>query len=48
MKDWKAAVRSWYVKNKDTAPKKDSYGGFVIAPAEDPFEVAVREGKYKW
>ena len=46
MKDWKAAVRSWYAKNKETAPKEDSYGGFVLAPAEDPFEVAVREGRY--
>lgn len=44
MQDWKAAVRFWNRKEQEKAAS--TRGGFVLAPAEDPFEVAVREGRY--
>ena len=40
MKDWKAAVRSWYAKNKDSIPdSKKPNCGYVLAPLEDPWDV---------
>ena len=44
MRDWRAAARNWNRKAQDMA--EDTQDGFVLAPAEDPFEVAVREGRY--
>ena len=44
MRDWRAAARNWNRKAQDMA--EDAQDGFVLAPAEDPFEVAVREGRY--
>lgn len=43
MKDWQAAVRSWYAKNKARSENADNT--WVLAPQEDPFEVAIREGR---
>lgn len=45
MKDWKAAVRTWASKEKPTAaPATPGNCGYTLAPPEDPFEVAMREG----
>lgn len=44
MRDWKAAARNWQRKSQDMVA--DTQSGFVLAPLEDPFEVAIREGKY--
>lgn len=44
MQDWRAAVRFWNRKEQEKAAS--TRGGFVLAPLEDPFEVAIREGKY--
>ena len=41
MKDWRAAVRTWVKKDTPT-PERDK-SGYVLAPAEDPFEVAMRK-----
>ena len=43
MKDWQAAVRSWYAKSKARSENADNT--WVLAPQEDPFEVAIREGR---
>lgn len=44
MKDWKAALRNWAQKEvPQTAPPEDGHCGYVLAPAEDPWEVAMRE-----
>ena len=41
MKDWRAAVRTWAKKN---APRQEPENcGYVLAPLEDPWEVAMRE-----
>ena len=41
MKDWRAAVRTW-VKKDSPKPEPENCG-YVLAPAEDPFEVAMRK-----
>ena len=41
MKDWRAAVRTWV--KKDTPKPEPENCGYVLAPAEDPFEVAMRK-----
>ena len=41
MKDWRAAVRTWV--KKDTPKPEPENCGSVLAPAEDPFEVAMRK-----
>ena len=41
MKDWRAAVRAWV--KKDTPKPEPETCGYVLAPAEDPFEVAMRK-----
>ena len=41
MKDWRAAVRTWV--KKDTPKPEPKNCGYVLAPAEDPFEVAMRK-----
>ena len=41
MKDWRAAVRTWV--KKDTPKPEPENCGHVLAPAEDPFEVAMRK-----
>ena len=44
MKDWKAAVRAW--SRRDT-PKPATPGpkncGYTLAPAEDPWETAMKQ-----
>ena len=43
MKDWKAAVRTWSRKdNPSPATPKPENCGYIIAPTEDPYELAVR------
>jgi len=46
MKDWRAAVRTWAAKEKLTVapPATQEHCGYTLAPLEDPFEVAMREG----
>ena len=40
MRDWKAAVRSWYAKNKESIPdSKKPNCGYTLAPLEDPWDV---------
>ena len=41
MKDWRAAVRTWV--KKDTPKPEPENCGYVLAPAEDPFEAAMRK-----
>ena len=44
MKDWKAALRNWAKKEApQPAPPEDDHCGYVLAPLEDPWEVAMRE-----
>lgn len=51
MKDWKAALRTWERRNRETQPEaqlpcdENNYG-YVISPIEDPFETAMRERGY--
>ena len=50
MKDWRAAVRAWERKDSE-APEKpkdgpENHWGYVLAPAEDPWETAMREKGY--
>ena len=40
MKDWRAAVRTWVKKDSPKPEPKNC--GYILAPAEDPWEVAVR------
>lgn len=43
MKDWKAAVRTWAAKEKPVQPSAaQEHCGYVLAPLEDPYEVAMR------
>lgn len=43
MKDWKAAVRTWTAKEKPAVvPATPEHCGYVLAPLEDPYEVAMR------
>lgn len=44
VKDWKAAVRTWARKdNPKPATPELKNCGYVLAPSEDPFEVAMRQ-----
>lgn len=44
MRDWKAAVRAWARKdNPKPATPELKNCGYVLAPSEDPFEVAMRQ-----
>lgn len=46
MRDWQAAVRTWVRKDSPApAAPQDDHCGYVLAPLEDPWEVAMR-GKY--
>lgn len=38
MKDWRAAVRNWVKKDGNRQEN-----GYILAPLEDPYEVAMRE-----
>ena len=45
MKNWQATVRTWASKEKSTmAPATPEHCGYVLAPLEDPYEVAMRGG----
>lgn len=46
MKDWKAAVRTWSRKNCSDRNDINRGQRYTLAPLEDPFEKAVREGEY--
>lgn len=43
MRDWKAAVRTWDRRERPASPPPEENCGYVLAPMEDPFEVAMRE-----
>lgn len=44
MKDWRAAVRTWARKDSpQPATPEPKNCGYILAPAEDPFEVAMRK-----